>query len=137
MTRKLPEGAKGLTLTVYRPADSTYDCTLNGISSRHAKLTLVGIIDDREAAQWGAPAPVQELPARSRVFAPSDEAPAVVLRIRNQGDRLIYSIEPYQADGGSRWYMAGGNYAGSCDSRISDLTGRQYGAIAIHDRHER
>ncbi len=136
MSRTLPEGAKGLILSVYRPADSAYDCTLNGVSSRHAKLTLIGIIDDRDAASWTTPAPAKGLPKDCHVFAPTADRPAVVLRIRRMGDRLVYSVEPYQADGGARWYMAGGNHAGSSDSRFAELIGGLYAAIAIHDRHE-
>jgi hypothetical protein len=135
-SRTLPENAKGLRVSVYRPADSDHDCTLNGISSNHPQLTLVGIIDDRDAATWNTPAPAKELPRDCRVSAPTDEAPAAILRIRRMGPRLVYSIEPYQADGGVRWYMAGGNYAGSCDSRFSELAGNQYAALSIHDRHE-
>lgn len=137
MTRKLPDGAKGLTLSVYRDAGSTYDCTLGGVSSKCTRLTLVGIIDDRDKPNLSTPTPVKELPKESRIFAPADDRPAVILRIRRQGGaRLLYSIEPYQADGGTRWYMAGGNYASSCDSRLAELTGHQYGALSIHDRHE-
>ena len=137
-SRKLPDGVRGLTIQVYRPADAP-DCTLGGISSRFSRLTLVGIVDDRDTfLQIGtyAPAPVRALPSNCQVCEPAADRPPVVLRIRKMGDRLLYTIEPYQADGGSRWYMAGGNYAGSSDSRFSQLAGGTYGALNIHDRHE-
>lgn len=135
MTRKLPADAQGLQIQVYRPVDFP-DCTLDGISSKHSRLTVIGVIDDRDAADFRTPAPVKGLPKESRISAPTDQAPAAILRIRRMGNRLLYTIEPYQADGGTRWYMAGGNYAGTVDSRFGDLTGHQYGAFSVHDRHE-
>ena len=37
---------------------------------------------------------------------------------------------------GGKWYMMGGNFAHTSDSRFSDMAKGYYGAIAIHDRYE-
>lgn len=131
--------ARGLTLDVYR--NHRGDFTLNGISATHNQVTLVGTVDQY---QWSE-TPVTPMPKESQVFAASDDAPAVALV--DKGDTV--NLVPVQWDDEegtwrriNTWFMAGGNYAATADSRIGELiqkvTGhRFYGAIAIHDREER
>lgn len=122
----------GLTLDVYRPANGS-DCTCNGITSTHARVTLVGTIDAIDGR-------FSPSPESARVFEPTDTAPPVALRSRGSTTHLV----PVDAHGhllDGRWYMAGGNYANCSDSRVADYfhqlgLERFYGAISVHDRHE-
>jgi hypothetical protein len=127
---------KGLRLNVYRAANFP-DCTAGGISGKHDRVTLVGRLVD------GVVVP---LPAGCCVFDADDDAPAVVLvesRIARY-DPTPHLIPLEFAHGtpvDTVGPMAGGNYAGSCDSRWSDL-GKHFDGklhldvVAIHDRIE-
>ncbi len=139
--------SKGLTVNVLRPAANGWgDCTNGGVSSRHARLTVVGVLDSTRTVPTLRP-----MPADSRVFEPTADAPAVWLMMRRIGERDVWSIIPAApatdtSTGAaprdirgltlhvSRW-MAGGNYAATSDSRLSAIV-RMYGAVAIHDRTE-
>jgi hypothetical protein len=108
----------GLIVSVYRDADG-HDCTLNGVSSKVKKLTVINV-----------PGP----------FAPNEEAPAAILERHH---RKVVRIIPAGEDGKPLpgWSMFGGNYAACSDSRLSQaiekMTGQEwYGAVAIHDRFE-
>lgn len=128
---------RGLTLDVLRPAHGT-DCTNGGISATANMLTLVGVIRDH--------ADPEPLARHSRVFAATDDAPPVLLHSRTFGEDTVLSLVPAQETKGTHtrvggWWMAGGNFAATTDSRLADLaaelTGhRFYGAIAVHDRSE-
>lgn len=103
----------GLRIYVYRAPDG--DCTNRGISSRAKCLTLVNVDGPSE---------------------PDETAPAAKLEQHVPG---CLRIVP--ADTGGRWYMAGGNFGATPDSRFSAacerLLGHQfYGAVSIHDRTE-
>jgi hypothetical protein len=114
----------GMIVNVYRT--STRDCTLNGISSQHDRLTLVNV----------------EGP-----FEPDDDAPAAMLIHGNAPGclRIVPAVQYegrpnafYPRDGG---VMMGGNYAATSDSRFTEacerlLGYRFYGAVPIHDRIE-
>ena len=126
--------ATGLGLYILR-SRTLGDCSMDGISSRADRVTLVGIVDRRNERN-GDRDNVQPIPAsEAGPFAPTDDAPAVVLVIRGFGERTVYSVEPLQPQGERRWFMAGGTYV-SGDSRFANLAGNQYGAIAFHDRCE-
>ena len=91
-----------------------------------------------------------------RVFAPRDNAPAVALEINNipfrksaddKPDKRVH-LTPVHWDTLARlyvrahpWTMAGGNYATTSDSRLSelleDVLGHTYGPLSVHDRVER
>ena len=66
------------------------------------------------------------------------------VRCRNLfGDEKVFSIVPADVtdDGeicerGGKWYMMGGNYAATSDSRFSKMVDGMYGAVPIHDRVE-
>lgn len=103
----------GLRIYVYR--DAFGDCTNGGISSRANQLTLVNVSGPSE---------------------PDDTAPAAILESHVRG---CLRIVP--ADTGGRWYMAGGNFGASHDSRFPEACARLlghgfYGAVSIHDRTE-
>lgn len=100
------------------------DCTNGGISSNHDQLCLVNV---------------------DGPFEPSDDCPAVMLDSHVLGClRIVPAVKTEAGNwiiepGG--WYMDGGNYASTSDSRFSAacnrlLGHRFYGAVAIHDRRE-
>jgi hypothetical protein len=107
-----------MLIDVYRAAG--YDCT-NGPSRDHDKLCVTNV----------------EGP-----FEPSADAPAVTLepgslpgiaRLVPDTTGLAFITPP--------WFMFGGNYGASSDSRFSRAVekitgGRFHGAVAIHDRLE-
>lgn len=67
-----------------------------------------------------------------------DDDPALMKPVfRAMGGREIVHLEPVNSppEGHTPW-MAGGNYAESCDSRIDELLHGFYGAVSIHDRTE-
>lgn len=110
----------GLLVNVFKTSD--VDCTNNGISSKVHGLCLVNV---------------------DGPFTPSKEYPAALLETHRAG---IVRIVPagrmpngwIRANG---WWMMGGNFANTSDSRFTNavekLTGQCfYGAVAIHDRQE-
>jgi hypothetical protein len=108
----------GIHLSVFRDADLNCDCTLNGVSRQHNRLTLVG-------------------PDISGPFEPTEDAPAVKivrrkLRGKDGGFIEYMHLEPIDAKyNGGRWLMFGGNVAYTSDSRFpSDYP------LKIHDRFE-
>lgn len=105
--------ARGLRISVYRDADGT-DCTNGGISSRFARLTLIGA---------GIP----------EIFDVDDDAPAVTMITRNIGGREYKHLVPCDENAKPLpgWYMFGGNFAKTSDSRFP----HPY-PLAIHDRQE-
>lgn len=144
---------KGMRVYVLR-APAFGDCTNNGISARHTALTVVGIItpgneaDNKESdlVDINRNLYITRLPKDSRVFAPSDYAPAAVLRYSNgwtNRDHKPLHLAPLDACLDGTWLMAGGNYAEGSDSRwtalLRTLTGSPAtsAAVPIHDRIER
>lgn len=122
---------KGLLLSVYR-SPRIGDCTNGGISSGADQVVVVGLI---RGGQF------EPLPRRSQVFEPGDDAPAVVL----VESRLPKQYGPHLEPAGERapgmvGPMSGGHYAGSSDSRwseLGDLFGHsRLGLVSIHDRFE-
>lgn len=116
----------GLIVDVYRSARrDNIDCTNGGISSKHVELTLVNV---------------------SGPFDPNEDRPAAMLVKGNVPGHV--RIVPAKLVNGeyvedTRWWMMGGNYASTSDSRLGEaiakLIGTQYrffGAVAVHDRHE-
>ena len=115
---------KGLRIDVYRTAGQ--DCSLNGITSRHDVLTLVGV--RREYGKTLDP-----LPSGMQVFEPTGSSPAVVLVTR---DNFPPYLAPYDETGTYPHGVAGGQFAHTFDSRFYELTG-QTSPISVHDRFER
>lgn len=105
---------KAIPVAVYR---GRHDCTNGGISAKYSELLVLcdnGFVDVD--------------------FEKPPENLAVMVS-RNVFGRTVYHIEPYAPAVGCG-YMMGGNYAASSDSRFSEICGRMYGAVAIHDRCE-
>jgi hypothetical protein len=111
----------GLLVSVYRTRGM--DCTRNGISHRADTLCLVNV---------------------SGPFEPDAQAPAAWLMPGNAPGTV--KIVPASHDGKAYcmpagWWMMGGNYAATSDSRFTEAVERIlghvfYGAVAIHDREE-
>ncbi len=111
----------GLIIEVLR---GRHDCTRNGVSSRHDHLTVVNV-----------PGP----------FNPAPDRPAVLMDSHVKGCLRLVPAElenetwrPVQG----KWFMAGGNFGHSSDSRFNEACRQKlgvecfYGAAAIHDRVE-
>lgn len=110
----------GLTVYVYR--SDLGDCTNGGISSRAGSLCLINVEGPSE---------------------PSDLAPAALLMPHSPTGKPYARIVPAGPDGepAPGWWMMGGNYAASSDSRFREAVDATlghafYGAIPIHDRQE-
>lgn len=99
---------KGMILNVYRSADGS-DCTKGGISSKHDAVLLVG-------------------PGVPEIFDEDPKRPTV--KIGSAGGRI--HLRPENDNG--VWFMFGGNFAYSCDSRLRPILGD--GPVHIHDRRE-
>lgn len=121
---------KGLRVSVFRNADGR-DCTMNGISSKHETFIVVGVMDAFDG-RWS----FEPLGENARVHTPDEDSPAVVLVKRIVFGRDTWHLQPYEPGLPAKRYMFGGNFASTSDSRFSDLFGF-YGAVAVHDRHER
>lgn len=105
----------GLIVSVMRNADGR-ECTNGGVSSKAAKLCVVNV----------------EGP-----FDPSEKYPAVRLELSSANALRIVPV----VEGAQPWFMMGGNYAATSDSRFNEACKRLlghgfYGAVAIHDRVE-
>jgi hypothetical protein len=123
---------KGLILFVYRAADSR-DCTLGGVSSKHAGLTLVGT--QRHGEEW------KPLDLYSQVFEPDENRPAVVLVESYVPAFYGPHLVPLEMIESGRRPMSGGNYAGTSDSRWAALGRQIFGhdhldVVPVHDRVE-
>ncbi len=107
----------GLIVSIYRNAELTGDCTMNGVSRRYTKLCVVN-----------AEGP----------FEPSDDAPAAMILANAGGTAVIKSVVDIAS---GKWTMFGGNFAYTSDSRfaeaVAEVVGKRiYAAIPIHDRIE-
>ena len=106
----------GLTVYVYKHGG--YDGTLDGISGKAQMLTLTNV---------------------DGPFAPTEKCPAAKL-VQGAFPGTVV-IKPDAPGDEKKWWMAGGNFAATSDSRfwqaIEKIIGaRFYGAVAIHDRYE-
>jgi hypothetical protein len=102
----------GLRINVYR--DTGPDCTMNGISKQFNNLTLIGS---------GISGP----------FAPTEDAPAVTMITKNVTGEPYKYLAPCDENAQPLpgWYMFGGNYGATSDSRFP----HKY-PLPIHDRKE-
>lgn len=109
---------RALPITVYIPVKYS-DCTNGGISSRYAELLCVCPDGWKEIDENDPPENLVHVVCRSIC------------------GRNTYHVEPVaRPDEGNYGWMAGGNYAATCDSRFSTLIGNMYCAVSIHDRQE-
>lgn len=97
------------------------DCTNNGASSRYETIYVVKDGIDKDEVL--------------RYCREKKEFPDRFFKVNkiNVGDKEYRRLQPVVDD--ESWYMAGGNYAMSCDGRYSDFVGLDY-PIEIHDRKE-
>lgn len=120
-------GARGLMLDVYRNA-SGGNFTNGGITEHAAHVIVTGIRFGRTE--------IKVLPLGSQMFEPSEIAPEVVLVVRTHARGTWLHLEPVApCPEGHVGYMAGGNYAGTPDSRWAKLTGGTE-LVSVHDRTE-
>lgn len=139
----MSDDLRGLRVTVLRRADSG-DCSLNGISASHDRLTVIGYTLPGSKV-------VVPLASRSQVSEPTEGAPAVAFAVRHiyglfgEGETVLVDVVPVESDGSGTYRvtpgMEGGNYASLGDSRLTDLVSelvghRFHGAVPIHDRFE-
>ena len=116
---------KALPIDVYR-SNRIGDCTNHGISSKYDTLLIAcpeGFID-----------------------VDSENVPEnfAMVELRHVfGNTIIPTIYPADitVEGKvvpreGKWWMMGGNYGATSDSRFSRMIGDMYGAVAIHDRYE-
>lgn len=113
-----------ISANVYRTAKFG-DCTNNGISARHDELLIY-------CKEGPYELDTDNLPDN---FA--------MLKVETVCGSIINRIYPAEwVDGevkprGGKWYMMGGNYCATSDSRFNRMLGNDmYGAVAIHDRVE-
>ena len=108
----------GLTVSVYRNADSNTDCTNGGLSSKVTSLTIVNV---------------------DGPFDPSERSPAVVLV---EGPYNTARLVPADLHEANEWVMYGGNIGVTSDSRLGEavakITGKKFddGIVKIFDRVE-
>ena len=141
--------ARALTVSVLRPAGSP-DSTLGGISAGHDRLAVVGYTIRDRAAQlhYGSATEVHEIPGTGTRSITEEEPPVILVVIEDLfGDRTArftpatWDAERSQWKEDPQWWIAGGNYATTSDSRLGDIVTtllgeRFYGALAVHDRNE-
>lgn len=135
---------RGLHLSVL--TNPHYRQCTNGPTRTCDEITLVGWID--RTHPHGHSRRVAPMPLGSHLFLPGPAAPPFALVLRSMGDDNLLHLEPVTWDDEGlqyaqepSWYMAGGNYASSTDSRImqlaQDLLGHRFhGAFSVHDRRE-
>ena len=103
----------GLNVNVYK---SIYDCTLNGMTSRHDQLCLINV---------------------DGPFNPDNDKPAALLVPGNLPNTV--KIIPANVNEDKTWVMFGGNFAYSSDARFNNAVEKiagYRGAVSIHDRIE-
>ncbi len=100
-----------LTAYVYR--DCLGDCTNGGISSTRRELYI--------------------LSKEKGPFEPKDIRDCVYIEWREVGGEEYINCRPAYFK--KRWYMAGGNFLYTSDSRFKEITKSKY-PISIHDRYE-
>ena len=114
-----------LTVDVYR-TPGFGDCTCNGISARFDRLALYCPDGPNEVDSEALP-----------------DNFAVLENRHLWGSRIVPTIYPATVNEAGevvkvdKWWMMGGNFAHTSDSRFYGLIeGDFYGAVAIHDRYE-
>lgn len=115
-----------LSVEVFRSADGS-DCTNGGISSRFRHL-LVACPDGPHIVDTDVAIPINFCRIRKRYICGKDVYDIRPAAVDEYGDIV---------DRGGRWYMMGGNFGYTCDSRLSDMAGGLHTAIPVHDRCER
>lgn len=108
---------KGITALIYRDALGT-DFSNRGISTRVMEVTVIG-------------------PDIDPIFEPTQERPAVrLVKSESFNNEPVVHAEPVTPAGEpAPWYMFGGTFIFSSDSRFRNAAGH-YAAVPLHDRRE-
>ena len=115
---------KALPINVYRTS-RLGDCTNGGISSKFDELLIACDEGFIEIDPENVPENFALVEMR-RVFS-TKVIPTIYPASIKDGKAVV-------RDG--KWWMMGGNYGATSDSRFSRMIGDMYGAVAIHDRYE-
>lgn len=105
------EVQRGLPAEVFR--SELGDCTNGGISSEARELYILG--------------------CETSPFYPTDLRQCVTIEGSDVMGEHYVSVKPVVHR--KRWYMAGGNFLYTSDSRYKEITGISY-PVSIHDRYE-
>ena len=116
---------KALPIYVYRC--SRVDCTLGGISSKYDQLLIACPDGHVEIDSENVPENFAMVEMR-KPFGLMDAIPTIYPAEINENGEIVKR--------GGKWWMMGGNYGATSDSRFSRLINGMYGAVAIHDRYE-
>lgn len=106
----------GLLVDILRSAHN-YDCTNGGVTSiamGHTDALLVG-------------------PGIPKIFS-AGKHPVLYLRTRSVGGELTFHVIPEPVGSETKWWMSGGNFIHTCDSRFREAVGNY--PIPVHDRTE-
>ena len=116
------------TITAYVYRNPTLgDCTNHGISGKYDKLEIACPNGPFEVDSDNLPENFCMVELRS-LFGGREVIPTIYPAEVNEKGEIVKR--------GGKWYMMGGNFANTSDSRFSDMIGGFYGAVAIHDRYE-
>jgi hypothetical protein len=137
-----PQTASGMHVGLYFGRYASRNCAWNREGARPEDVTVVAILDERYPRHVGAE--LEPLPRNMQVFKASEKSPAAVLKIRNMGEEILFSIEPLTPpEAGRTPFMSGGSLAETTDSRWSQLLGsylgkgrRFYAGVHVHDYSE-
>jgi hypothetical protein len=106
---------KGLLVDVYK--FPLADCTNGGVTGGTiTKAVLIG-------------------PGLPKIFEPSADAPALFVQTRGNFPTIAVPEQPDANGRTQTWWMAGGNFVYTSDSRYREAIG--WHPIAVHDRRDR
>jgi hypothetical protein len=118
----------GLILTIVRGPHSK--CGANRFNNVD-RCTITRIVQADRTTE-GSPEPPR---FDGGPFEPTDDAPECELVWRYVGSHPCHYIRPVTAPGKHPWFMFGGCFCHTSDSRFSSISGI-YGATPLHDRVE-
>lgn len=121
-----------LPLTVLR--NSLGDCTFGGISSKATQLYLVGIKEEGSKEVTYMENLLKEEKKLYIGYSSENCTHVILIKRKLFGQEADY-IVPLDLYKSGKWYMAGGNFAYTSDSRFSEITGHRY-PLPIFDRVE-
>ena len=116
---------KALSINVYR-SNRLGDCTNHGISGKYDSLLIACPEGNIEVDSENVPENFAMVELR-HVFG-NTIIPTIYPAEINENGKVIVR--------GGKWYMMGGNYGATSDSRFYRMVGNACGAVAIHDRYE-